>query len=129
MPAPISSRQRPDWVMRPLDVARSDLLERELGVLPLTARLLAVRDLPDAEAARAFLSPTLATLLDPFLMNGMDLAVERIAQAVRDHEPIAIYGDYDVDGLTATALLMRFFGALAPRSVPTFPTGSTKATA
>ena len=98
--------------MRPLDAARADLLERELGVLPLTARLLAVRDLPDAEAARAFLSPTLATLLDPFLMDGMDLAVERIARAVRDREPIAIYGDYDVDGLTATALLTRFFGAL-----------------
>jgi single-stranded-DNA-specific exonuclease len=98
--------------MRSLDPARADLLARELGVLPLTARLLAVRDLPDSDSARAFLAPTLATLLDPFLMDGMDLAVERIAHAVRRKEPIAIYGDYDVDGLTATALLTRFFGAL-----------------
>jgi single-stranded-DNA-specific exonuclease len=71
----------------------------------LVAGLLAARGISSAEEAARFLHPTLDHLLDPYSMLGMDRAVERVQRAVRLHEPILIYGDYDVDGTTATVLL------------------------
>ena len=67
--------------------------------------LLLARGIRTPEQAAAFLSPSLDQLHDPFLMLGMDIAVRRIQQAVAAHEPILIYGDYDVDGTTAVVLL------------------------
>lgn len=67
--------------------------------------LLLARGIRTPEQAAAFLSPSLDQLRDPFLMLGMDIAVRRIQQAVAAHEPILIYGDYDVDGTTAVVLL------------------------
>jgi single-stranded-DNA-specific exonuclease len=67
--------------------------------------LLIARGIHSSEEAERFLHPTLAALLDPFTMLGMDRAVDRIERAVAAHEPILIYGDYDVDGTTATVLL------------------------
>ncbi|HEX4006443.1 MAG TPA: single-stranded-DNA-specific exonuclease RecJ [Acidobacteriaceae bacterium] len=71
----------------------------------LVAELLLARDIRTAAGAAHFLEPSLDQLLDPFSMLGMDRAVERIQRAVTAHEPILIYGDYDVDGTTATVLL------------------------
>jgi single-stranded-DNA-specific exonuclease len=81
-----------------------------LGCLPAIAQLLVARGIDTPAAAEAFLNPTLEALLDdpacdPTQMIGMDAAVERILHAIRNAEPILIYGDYDVDGTTATALL------------------------
>ena len=92
--------------------AAAGRLAAELALSPLLCQLLINRDLTDAAAARAFLSPSLHDLHDPFLILGMNAAVERIATAVRQGEQIAVYGDYDVDGVTATALLLTFFEAL-----------------
>jgi len=85
-------------------------LEREGGFSPLLARALASRGLISLPDARLFLDARLADHLgDPFSMKDMEPAAERVAEAVRRGEPLAIFGDYDVDGITATVLLIRLF--------------------
>ena len=69
------------------------------------AQLLVARGVTDAHAAHAFLNPDASLLHDPMLMRGMDIAVERVERAIFKHEPILLYGDYDVDGTTAVVLL------------------------
>lgn len=87
----------------------------EVGVgLPLISRVLAARGLHDHEAVAAFLDPSLKRLHDPSLMPDLDKAAQRLLVALRDREPIAIYGDYDVDGVTATAILWHTLKALSP---------------
>jgi single-stranded-DNA-specific exonuclease len=95
------------WETRPHDGAQAEALERELGVAPVTARLLAIRGLGDLAVARRFLSPSLDDLHDPFRLAGMHDAVERILGAVARRERIAVHGDYDVDGVTSTVILRR----------------------
>ena len=95
------------WETRAHDGGQAEALERELGVAPVTARLLAIRGLGDLEVARRFLSPSLDDLHDPFRLAGMHDAVERILAAVARRERIAIHGDYDVDGVTSTVILRR----------------------
>ncbi|MBS1798743.1 MAG: single-stranded-DNA-specific exonuclease RecJ [Acidobacteria bacterium] len=82
------------------------------------ARLLVSRGFVEAEPIRRFLSPSLDDLHDPLLMLGMKAAVERIQRAVRESEPILIYGDYDVDGTTATVLLKTAIERSAPKDKP-----------
>lgn len=77
----------------------------EAGYSPIVARLLASRGLGDPAAAREFLRDDMALLADPFLMADMDKAVERIRLAVTRKEKTAVYGDYDVDGLTSSAIM------------------------
>ena len=88
------------------------LLARETNLSLLEAQLLIHRGISDAGTAHSFLSPRLSQLLDPMLLKDMDRAVASILRAVEDQRPITIYGDFDVDGLTATALLLRFFASL-----------------
>jgi single-stranded-DNA-specific exonuclease len=95
------------WETRPHDEAQADVLERELRIAPVTARLLAIRGLSDLDAARRFLSPSLDDLHDPFRLAGMREAVERILAAIARRERIAVHGDYDVDGVTSTVILRR----------------------
>jgi len=85
---------------------------------PLIARLLLNRGLTAAEDILAFLEPTLERLLPPFGLADLEGAASRLALAVRRREPLAVYGDYDADGLTATALLTQFFQELG---LPCFP--------
>lgn len=75
------------------------------SLAPLVRRLLVQRGMGTAEAIRRFLDPRLRELSDPFLLPDMDLAVERILQAVDRQERVVLYGDYDVDGVTSLALL------------------------
>ena len=82
------------------------------------AALLVSRGISDPAAAQTFLNPTIDDLIDPMLMLGMDLAVARIQRAVRAGEPILIYGDYDVDGTTATVLLKTAIERIAPKEKP-----------
>ncbi|HEX7010684.1 MAG TPA: single-stranded-DNA-specific exonuclease RecJ [Phycisphaeraceae bacterium] len=96
-------------------------LAQELGVHPLVARLLINRGLDRPDLAHAFLRPRLSDLHDPSLLPGIARAAQRIAQAIRDHQPIVIYGDYDVDGVTASAILwhtLRFAGAQVSTYIP-----------
>jgi len=87
-------------------------LAQKLGVSRLTATLLCNRDIASPDSAESFLSPRLANLRDPFLLKDMDKAVELIADGIAAGKRITIYGDYDADGITATALLVDFFSKL-----------------
>ena len=80
----------------------------------LVERVLGVRGLTDPEQAAAFLKPTLNGLHDPSLIPDLDRAAERMLAAARAGERIVIYGDYDVDGITATAILYHMLRAIAP---------------
>jgi len=109
MPAPAAAPKKPApprWQIRPVDDAVCRNLTQALELPPLVARLLACRSITQPDAAEHYLRPVLAQLHDPFLMKGMEPAAERIVHAIRNGEPICIYGDYDVDGISATAILM-----------------------
>ena len=96
-------------------------LARRLGATPLVAQLLANRGMTDLDAARSFLNPKLSDLHDPALLSGAPAAADRIARAVCSGEKIVIYGDYDVDGMTAVAILhacVKLLGGQAEYYVP-----------
>lgn len=95
------------WETVACDETPADALSRELGVSPVTARLLCIRGLGDLDGARRFLSPRLDDLLDPFGLADMSIAVDRIMAAIENQHRIAIHGDYDVDGVTSTVILRR----------------------
>src|SRR5256885_5536777 len=119
--APSPKKKRKKWIVRERDHARAGQLASTLGVSPIVAHLLIARGHEDAESARSFLKPSLDQLHDPFLMRGMSDAVARLVQAIDRQEPILIYGDYDVDGTTGTAVLLRalrMLGATAGYHVP-----------
>jgi single-stranded-DNA-specific exonuclease len=82
-------------------------LTQKLHISTVLARVLANRNIGTVEDARHFLFDTMNDLADPFLMKGMDKAAARISKAIANKEHIVVYGDYDVDGITATALLCR----------------------
>ncbi len=84
-------------------------LAEQLTITPLLAKMLINRGITDFETARLFFRPLIAHLHDPFLMNDMDKAIERIELAIQQEEKILVYGDYDVDGTTSVALVYTFF--------------------
>ena len=86
----------------------SQRLAQELGISPILGELLVERGITTAAAAKKFFRPQLPDLYDPFLMKDMDVAVERLNKAMGKKERILIYGDYDVDGTTAVALVYKF---------------------
>jgi len=108
------------WIVRPPD-SRASELAASLGVSPIVADLLLARGYADVASAQTFLKPSLDQLHDPLLMRGMSDAVGRLLRALDAHEPILIYGDYDVDGTTGTAVLLRalrMLGGTAGYHVP-----------
>ncbi|WP_258543015.1 single-stranded-DNA-specific exonuclease RecJ [Parvicella tangerina] len=90
------------------DIETTVELSKVLGVPELVAKLLVQRGITHFEDARAFFRPSLDDLHDPFLMEDMQLAVDRLARALSDGEKIMVYGDYDVDGSTSVALMYSF---------------------
>ena len=95
------------WEHEACDDAAAGELARAAGVDPAIARLLILRGVTDADAAGRFLRPSLDDLHDPMRLAGMGTAVERLLRAVSGRERIAVHGDYDVDGITATVILRR----------------------
>ncbi len=95
-------------------------LERA-GLPPLLAGLLSARGVVRPEAARRLLSPGSEPIPDPMLLKDMDRAVARVRLALERGESIAVYGDYDVDGITATCLLTQFLSARGGRTIPYIP--------
>ena len=83
-------------------------LSRELGISPVLGQLLVDRGITDTQQAGKFFRPQLSDLLDPFLFRDMEIAVRRINEALGRKEKIMVYGDYDVDGVTAVALVYKF---------------------
>ena len=109
------------WQVATPDPAAQVRLAAELSLSPLLCQVLINRGITDATSARTFLTPSLHGLHDPCQILGMDAAVRRITAAVQQGEPMAVYGDYDVDGVTATALLMTFFEELGLRVASYIP--------
>jgi single-stranded-DNA-specific exonuclease len=97
------------WEIAPATPRVEEKLTAALQIRPLAARLLAHRGITTIEGARDFLTPSLQRIHDPFLMHGMAEAVDRLIHSLYAQESIVIYGDYDVDGITATAVLSWFF--------------------
>ena len=105
------------WVLkRPEDPEIVGRLSTELGIDRVLAELLVQRGITTFEAAREFFRPDLSRLHDPFLMKDMDKAVARLGKAVSEGEKILVYGDYDVDGTTAVALVYSFLSSLTPNA-------------
>lgn len=113
--APVGPQQ---WTIRTPDVEAVQHLANELGCPRAIAELLVSRGIAELAAAHTFFNPSLDDLLDPMLMLGMEVAVRRIQRAVQDGEPILIYGDYDVDGTTATVLLKTAIERIASKDRP-----------
>ena len=112
------------WDIRQLTAQEETLqqqLEHELNISSAAARMLVVRGIQTADEARAFVRPSLDKLHNPFLMKDMDKAVERLHQAITQDEKILIYGDYDVDGTTAVALMYRFLSGIGSRETEIDP--------
>ena len=111
---PINKR----WVVKPQGDARATaMLSAALGLSPVLANLLVQRGIDTVEKADKFFNPSLADLHDPFLMKDMDKAVARVGQAVRSGEKIMVYGDYDVDGTTAVALVYKFLRRIGHKNL------------
>src|ERR1051325_7554130 len=90
------------------DAGAVNKLSGELNISPLLANLLVQRGINNFDEAKKFFRPSLDDLHDPFLMLDMDAAVARIEQAIKNGEHIMVFGDYDVDGTTAVALVYTF---------------------
>jgi single-stranded-DNA-specific exonuclease len=89
-------------------------LSAQLGISLLLSQLLINRGITEPDIARAFLAPDLAQLHDPFQFKDMKRAIERIGKAITNQEQVLIYGDYDVDGITSIALIIRVLGKYLP---------------
>ena len=108
------------WIIASRSEAAEPLAD-SLKTSPLIAQMLINRGLTDADAGRKFLSPSLKDLHEPDQIGNLKQAAERMVRAIGDHEKIVIYGDYDVDGITATAILwhaIRLLGGQVEYYIP-----------
>jgi len=94
------------------NLEKAKKLGDELGVSPILTEILVKRGIDTFDRARSFFRPSLDDLLDPFLMDGMQLAVDRIVRAVANKEKLLVYGDYDVDGTNGVALIWTFLNGI-----------------
>lgn len=97
------------WSLKETDDAVVDNLQDALGINRIFCQLLVARGIDTFEKAKSFFRMDAEQLNDPFLMKGMDVAVERIKKAIDSNEKILLYGDYDVDGTTSVAVVYSFF--------------------
>jgi len=101
------------WKIKPQpDEFSVKSLAESLNISETLARLLVLRDIKNYQQAKAFFRPSLESIHDPFLMNGMECATTRVIKAITANELICIYGDYDVDGTCATGLMYLFLKEL-----------------
>ena len=120
----LAARTRPPsrWVLPSApDAVAVAALASELHLPPVICELLLRRGFSTVEGAKRYLRPRLDQLHDPFLMLGMDIAVERLVRAIRAGERIVIHGDYDVDGMCSTAVLLRTMRRLGGDAIPFIP--------
>ncbi|KYH32355.1 single-stranded-DNA-specific exonuclease RecJ [Neomoorella mulderi] len=100
------------WVIPPVNLPERLALARELHISPVTAQILLNRGITTAAAARAFFQPDPANLIPPEKIPGLPAARERLVQAIEKREKIMVHGDYDVDGLAATAIMLETLARL-----------------
>src|SRR5215210_6195463 len=103
------------WSIALAQPALAEFLAKHLNISTLLAQCLLNRGLSEPEPISRFLEPRLKNLADPFLLPNMQAAVDRLFRAHANQESLAIFGDYDVDGVTSTALLHDFLKALGWR--------------
>ena len=96
------------WNIKKSDSILVKKLSDELGINEIIAHLLVLRGITTYNEAKKFFRPQISDLHDPFLLKGMNKAVERIQLALKKGEKILIYGDYDVDGTTSVAMMYNF---------------------
>ncbi len=97
------------WVLRSVDPVKKSLLSLKYGISPITASVLINRGIEEENDVESFLFPTLDKLHDPYMMKGVSEGVERLRLASLRGEKVLVYGDYDVDGVTGTALFLLAF--------------------
>ncbi len=94
------------WKIKPLSEERIQKLGEDSGISPLLSRLLILRGIESQDDVQSFLSPSQEDIPSPYEFGDMEIAVKRIRRAIDRHERVLIHGDYDVDGITATAILL-----------------------
>ncbi len=109
------------WKTAELDEERARSLAAELNLPSAVAHLLVARGLAEPRAADHFLNPRLSDLTDPFLLPDMEKAVVRTWKAIDENEPIVVFGDYDADGVTSTALMIHVLKKLGAHVTPFLP--------
>lgn len=118
--ASLSTTRR--WAMAPQDDACADALARGLDIPPLVARIMVAHGITGVEEGARFLMPSLSRdWADPCIIPGMVSVADRVEQAIRAHESIAVFGDFDVDGITSTCLLTEALRALGATVHPFIP--------
>lgn len=100
------------WKIRPADEATVETISAQTKLPRPIARVLALRGFTTAEEIEMFLNPRLSNLTDPSLLSGIEKAASRVWKAIDSGESITVFGDYDVDGVTSTALLVRVLSVL-----------------
>ena len=110
------------WLYRsPPQAHQVQALAAALGTHPVIASLLVQKGITQFDQAKTYFRPALNELYDPFVMKDMDKAVQRLRQAIAQREPILVYGDYDVDGVTSVAMFygyLKELGATADFYIP-----------
>jgi single-stranded-DNA-specific exonuclease len=94
----------------------TEQLSNEFGILPVISKILMSRNILNLADAKKYLFPSLNDLHNPFLMKDMEKAVHRVIQAIHRKEKIVVFGDYDADGLTSIAVMLKFFRGLLPET-------------
>ena len=106
-----------NWKLKQFDLNQAQKLAQDHSLNEIQSRLLAIRNIK-SEEVKDFLNPTLKNLMpDPNIISDMKKAVERVYQAIMDRKTIGVFGDYDVDGASATALLTKYFSSIKVESV------------
>ena len=96
------------WECNEIDENKVEELKEKYNLTDLVASILVGKNIVEEDEIRVFLNPTRNDFYDPFLLNDMKNAVDRIIKAIQDKERVIIYGDYDVDGITSICVLKQF---------------------
>ena len=97
------------WKFYEENEQEANKIAKEFGINKLVAQIISNRNIGNLDDVRVFLNPTRNDFHDPFLFNDMKIVVDRVLKAIEQNEKVAIYGDYDVDGITSTTVLKKFF--------------------
>ena len=118
----VQVRPKARWLLAPEpDAAAVARLQQELHLPAAICRLIAIRGFDAPDEAKDFLRPRLDHLHDPSCFTDMDRAVERLVRALRENETVLVHGDYDVDGICSTTLMVRTLTALGGNPIPFIP--------
>ncbi len=109
------------WITVPYNSEAADHLEKSGGLPPAVSRLFSARGFQTIHQINSFCESRLSGLTDPFLLNGVEQASLRLIQALKNHERVTVFGDYDVDGITSTVLLTRCLNELGIQTTPFIP--------